>query len=181
MSTGTSAVKRGAVRADARGNETRVLAGPRKQPRHEASANGEGARARVCANTRTRDTRGYASADVELREGGRCAEVEGNRRDRRELETRARGLCARNYWAWSLSLCVCVSPRRIYAGDAANGLYGPERGGLGHATRASLTSGCVRNRTQPSIQNTGLKILILYLARLVMLGCGVRLGAFRPK
>ena len=39
-------------------------------------------------------------------------------------------------------VCVFVSPRRIDAGDVANGLYGPGRGGLGHATRASLTGGC---------------------------------------
>lgn len=100
-----------------------MLAGPRKQPRHEASANGEGARARVCANTRTRDTRGCASADVELREGGSCAEVEGNRRDRRELETRARGLRARNYWAWSLSLCVCVCLREGFTRGTRQTVY----------------------------------------------------------
>ena len=124
-----------------------------------------------------------------LRECGRGAQrgrkMRGGRRESaRQTGVRnesARVVRAELLGLVAFSVCVCVSPRRIYAGDAANGLYGPERGGLGHATRASLTSGCVRNRTQPSIQNTGLKILILYLARLVMLGCGVRLGAFRPK
>lgn len=43
-------------------------------------------------------------------------------------------------------MCVCVSPRRINAGDVANGLYGPGRVRLGHARERVLQADVNRKR-----------------------------------
>ena len=130
-------------------------------------------------NTRTQDTR-------RLRECGR--EVTRGRRERRSRggilatdgrsETGTRGdLRAVLMGLVACSVCVFVSPREVYAGDVANGLYGPGRWGA-VMRRERVLQADVRSKANSENKVSGVR---RSKDRLDLLNFGVKLGASRPK